>query len=106
MYYLCMCVSKSSIKFHGHFLSISFFFVNKACTYLLLLLLYSDNGSAMVYKGGSHCMNYRVKIPRIEISNIIKDLFEATSDSLLGHLGGATHWARVRGVVEYYSIGK
>ena len=51
-------------------------------------------------------MHYRVKSPRIEVSNIIKDLFEATSDSLLGHLGGATHWARVRGVVEYYSIGK
>ena len=73
--------------------------------FFLLLLLHSDNGSAMVFKGGSHCLNYRVKSPRIEVSNIIKDLFEATSDSLLAHLGGATHWARVRGVVEH-SIGK
>ena len=48
---------------------------------LLLPLLHSDNGSAMVYKGGSRCLHYRVKSPRIEVSNIIKDVFE-TSNSL------------------------
>jgi hypothetical protein len=55
--------------------------VNKVSIVHLLLLLHSDNGSAMVYKGGSRCLHYRVKSPRIEVSNIIKDVFE-TSDFL------------------------
>lgn len=45
-----------------------------------IFVLNSDNGSAMVYKGGSRCLHYRVKSPRIEVSNIIKDVFETNEN--------------------------
>ena len=31
----------------------------------------------MVYNGGSRCLHFRVKSPRPEVSNIIKDVFES-----------------------------